>query len=118
MSCKIKTPHGVISIENEVVARIAGLAAMECYGIVGMAAKSVKDGLVRLLRIESLTRGIKLTASDRSINIDLHVIAEYGTNITAICESLISTVKYKVEDQCGLSVGRVNVYVEGLRTDG
>lgn len=117
MPCKTKTPYGTISIENEVVARIAGLAAMECYGVVGMAAKSVRDGIVRLLKIESLTRGIKLTVTDKTINIDLHVIAEYGTNITAICESLISTVKYKVEESCGLTVGKVNVYVEGLRVD-
>jgi len=118
MPCKIIKNHGIITIDNEVVARIAGLAAMECYGIVGMAAKNVKDGIVRLLKIESLTRGIKITATDKTINIDLHVIAEYGTNITAICESLISTVKYKVEDTCGLTVGKVNVFVEGLRVDG
>ena len=118
MPCKIKNKYGIINIENEVVARIAGMAAMECYGVVGMAAKSVKDGLVHLLKIESLTKGIKINASDKSINIDLHIIAEYGTNITAICESLISTVKYKVEEACGLAVGRVNVFVEGLRVDG
>jgi len=118
MPCKINTNHGVISIENEVVARIAGLAAMECYGIVGMAAKNVKDGIVRLLKIESLTRGIKITTTDKNITIDIHVIAEYGTNITAICESLISTVKYKVEDTCGLAISSVNVFVEGLRVDG
>jgi uncharacterized alkaline shock family protein YloU len=117
MSCKIKNKYGTINIENEVVARIAGMAAMECYGVVGMATKSVKDGLVHLLKIESLTKGIKIKADDKAINIDLHVIAEYGTNITAICESLISTVKYKVEETCGLAVARVNVYVEGLRVD-
>ena len=118
MPCKIKNEYGTINIENEVVARIAGMAAMECYGIVGMAAKSVKDGLVHLLKIESLTKGIKINVGDKHINIDLHIIAEYGTNITAICESLISTVKYKVEETCGLAVGRVNVFVEGLRVDG
>jgi len=117
MPCNIKTAHGVISIENEVVARIAGLAAMECYGIVGMAGKSVKDGIVRLLKIENLTRGIKLSIGDGHVNIELHIIAEYGTNIVAICESLTSAVKYKVEDTCGLTVGQVNVFVEGLRVD-
>jgi len=118
MPCKIKNKYGTIHIENEVVARIAGMAAMECYGVVGMAAKNVRDGLVHLLKIESLTKGIKIKTDEKSINIDLHVIAEYGTNITAVCESLISTVKYKVEESCGLAVGRVNVFVEGLRVDG
>jgi len=117
MPCKIKTKYGTISLDNEVVARIAGLTAMECYGIVGMAAKSVKDGLVHLLKIESLTKGIRLSVGDRSINIDLHVIVDYGTNIMAICESLTSAVKYKVEESCGLTVGQVNVFVEGLRVD-
>jgi len=118
MPCKIKNEYGTINLESEVVARIAGMAAMECYGVVGMAAKSVKDGLVHLLKIESLTKGIKISSAEKNINIDLHIIAEYGTNITAICESLISTVKYKVEEVCGLAVGRVNVFVEGLRVDG
>ncbi|MCL2396479.1 MAG: Asp23/Gls24 family envelope stress response protein [Defluviitaleaceae bacterium] len=118
MSCKIKTTHGIIRIENEVVARIAGMAAIGCYGIVGMAAKSVKDGIVHLLKIESLTKGVKLAANEKSINIDLHVIVEYGTNITAICESIMSTVKYRVEESCGLAIGRVNVFVEGMRVDG
>ena len=118
MPCKIKNEYGTINIENEVVARIAGMAAMDCYGVVGMAAKSVTDGLVRLLKIESLTMGIKVHVGEKNVNIDLHIIAEYGTNITAVCESLISTVKYKVEEVCGLAVGRVNVFVEGLRVDG
>ena len=115
MPCKIKNDYGFITISNEVVARIAGLAAVESYGIVGMAAKSVKDGIVHLLKMENLTRGIKLSVEDNSLNIDLHVIAKYGTNITAICESLMSAVKYRVEDGCGLNVGRINVFVEGLR---
>jgi len=91
---------------------------MECYGVVGMAAKNVKDGIVQLLKIESLTKGIKLKVNEQSLDIDLHIIAEYGTNIRAICESLMSAVKYKVEDTVGLVVGEVNVFVEGLRIDG
>ena len=118
MPYRIKNQYGTISIENEVVARVAGMAAMGCYGIVGMAARSVKDGFVRLLKIESLTRGIKLTEADNAVSIDLHIVAEYGINIAAICESIMSTVKYKVEESCGLTVERVNVFVEGLRVDG
>jgi uncharacterized alkaline shock family protein YloU len=118
MACKIKNEHGQISIANEVVARIAGMAAMECYGVVGMAAKSVRDGIVHLLRMENLTKGLKLSVENNSLNIELHIIAEYGTNIIAICESLMSAVKYRVEDTCGLHVGRVDVFVEGLRVNG
>ena len=117
MPCKIKNNLGTISISSEVVARIAGMCAMECYGVVGMAGKSVKDGIVQLLKIENLTRGIRLTIKEDLVNIDLHIIAEYGTNITAISDSLMSTVKYNVQEATGLVVGRVNVFVEGLRVD-
>ena len=118
MPCRIKNSMGTISIDNEVVARIAGLAAMECYGVVGMATKNVKDGLVHLLKMESLTRGIKLKNENEVVNIDLHIIAEYGTNIAAVSESLMTAVKYKLGDMTGINVGQVNVFVEGLRVNG
>ena len=118
MSAKLENQYGTISIENEVIARVAGFTAIDCYGIVGMAAKNVKDGLVQLLKRESLTKGIKINVNEGKISIDMHIIVEYGTNITAIAENTISTVKYKVETVCGLSVEQVNVFVEGVRVDG
>ena len=120
MSAKLENQYGTISIENEVIARIAGLTAVDCYGIVGMAAKNMKDGLVQLLKRESLTKGIRINVNEEQISIDLHIIVEYGTNITAIAENIISTVKYKVETVCGIAVEQVNVFVEGVRdrTDG
>ena len=118
MPCKIKNEFGMITINSEVVRRIAGLAAMECYGVVGMAAKSMRDGLVHLLGMQNMTRGLKLAVVEGALNIELNIIAEYGTNIVAICESLMSAVKYRVEETCGLTVGRVNVFVEGLRVNG
>jgi len=118
MPCKLKNELGVITIDNEVIARIAGLAAMDCYGIVGMAAKNVKDGLVQLLKLESLTKGVRLTISEDSAIVDLHIIVEYGTNISAIGETLISTVKYRVEEYTGLRVEKINIFVEGVRVDG
>ena len=117
MQSKIKTELGVIAIENEVIARAAGMAAMECYGVVGMAAKNVKDGLVQLLKMESLTKGVRLGSADNALILDLHVIVEYGTNINAIADTLIQNVRYKVEDHLGLPVREVNVYVEGVRVD-
>ena len=118
MSAKIETNLGTISIEEEVIARVAGLTALDCYGIVGMAAKNVKDGIVQLLKRESLTKGIKISVNEDKISIDMHIIVEYGTNITAIAENTISTVKYKVETVCGIDVEQVNVFVEGVRVDG
>ena len=118
MDAKIVNEYGTITIDSEVLARMAGLAAMDCYGIVGMAAKSVKDGIFQLLKAESLTKGIKLNINDNKISIDFHIIVEYGTNISVIANNVISTVKYTLEDAVGLEVEQINVFVEGVRVDG
>ena len=116
MQSKIRTEIGTIGVENEVISRLAGLAAMECYGVVGMAAKSIRDGLVHLLKIESLTKGVHLKTQDEGdLLIDLHIIVEYGTNIVAIANTLMDNVKYKIEESVGMKVREVNVYVEGVR---
>ena len=115
MPSKTTNNSGQVTIENEVISKIAGFAAMDCYGIVGMAAKNVKDGLVQLLKRESLTKGIKTTINDNKISLDLHIIVEYATNIPAITDSIMSTVKYKVEDTVGLEVSQINIFVEGVR---
>lgn len=117
MPCKIINEYGAIAIDSEVVAKIAGAAAMECYGIVGMAAKNVKGGFSQLLKKESLTKGIRLTSDENTVIIDIHVIVMYGTSISVICNSLIDTVKYKVEDMTGLIVAAVNVFVDGVMVD-
>lgn len=117
MKGKITTQFGVIMIEDEIIARTAGLAAMECYGVVGMAAKDVKDGLVELLKKESLTKGIKLMVKENKVLLDLHIIVEYGTNISAIADNLINNIKYKVEKSMGLEVDKINIFVEGVRVD-
>ena len=115
MTAKLENEYGVISIDHEVIARIAGYAAIECYGIVGMAAKNVKDGLVQLLKLESLTKGIKMQVNANRVSFDLHIIVEYGTNIA---DNIVSTVKYSVEEYTGLAVDDVNIFVDGVRVDG
>ncbi len=117
MAAKLENEYGVITIDQEVIARIAGYAAMDCYGIVGMAAKNVKDGLVQLLKLESLTKGIKIAINENKVNIDFHIIVEYGTNISAVANNVMNTVKYKVQDSTGLQVENVNIFVEGVRVD-
>ncbi|HCT65010.1 MAG TPA: Asp23/Gls24 family envelope stress response protein [Lachnospiraceae bacterium] len=117
MSAELENELGVITIGNEVIAKIAGITAMECYGIVGMAAKNVKDGLFQLLKVESLTKGIKVSVEENKISIDFHIIVEYGTNISAIADNIISTVKYKLEKALELEVEQINIFVEGVRVD-
>ncbi|MCL2387800.1 MAG: Asp23/Gls24 family envelope stress response protein [Defluviitaleaceae bacterium] len=118
MQSKIRTDLGTISIEKEVIARIAGLSAMECYGVVGMAAKSLRDGLVHLLKIESLSKGVVLESLDNGeLVIDLHIIVEYGTNLAAIADTLQGNVRYTVEEHVGMRVREVNIIIEGVRTE-
>lgn len=117
MTGRLLTEYGEVIIDNEVIARIAGLSAVECYGVVGMASINVTDGLVQLLLGESLTKGIKVNLEDNKVTLDLHIIVEYGTKISAIADNLISTVKYRVEDMIGIDVEKVNIFVEGVRVD-
>ena len=119
MQSKIKTELGTVGIENEVIARVAGLAAMECCGVVGMAAKSIRDGLARLLKLESLSKGVTLeTPEDGELIIGLHIIVDYGTNLAAIADTLQSNVRYKVEESVGMRVREVNIFIESVRTEG
>lgn len=110
------TDLGVITIDADVIAQYAGAVAVECFGIVGMAAVNVKDGLVRLLKKDSLTHGIQVYISEKNnIMINFHVIVAYGVSIATVCENLISNVKYKVEEFTGLNVKKINIFVEGVR---
>ncbi len=117
MSAKVNNERGTITITNEAIASVAGLAATECYGVVGMAIKNVKDGIVQLLKKTSLSKGVVIHLEENTVRIDLHIIVEYGTNIPAIAETISSTVKYKVEDATGLEVKGINIFVEGIRVD-
>lgn len=116
MKGRIDGQLGTISISPEVIARYAGSTAVECFGIVGMAAVSVKDGLVKLLKGDSLTRGIHVEIdADNKIVIDFHVIVAYGVGITAVSDNLIQNVRYKVSEFTGLEIKKINIYVEGVR---
>lgn len=115
MKGRISNRLGEIRINPEVIAIYAGTTAVECFGIVGMAAISMKDGLVRLLKKESLTHGINVDIQDNRITLDFHVIVAYGISISAVADNLIENVKYKVEEFTGMDVDKINIYVEGVR---
>ena len=116
MKGSMSTDLGIITIDPEVIAKYAGSVAVECFGIVGMAAVSMKDGLVKLLKKESLTKGIQVGISDENkITLNFHMIVAYGVSISAVTDNLISNVKYKVEEFTGMSVDKINIYIEGVR---
>ena len=116
MKGSMSTDLGIITSDPEVIAKYAGSVAVECFGIVGMAAVSMKDGLVKLLKKESLTKGIQVGISDENkITLNFHVVVAYGVSISAVTDNLISNVKYKVEEFTGMSVDKINIYIEGVR---
>ena len=115
LAIMINSEYGTVSVENSVIARIAGAVANKCYGVVGMASRTKKDGIVSLLKGDSITKGIKVSVEDSAIVIEMNIIVEYGVNIHAICDSIVHNVKYKVENNTGLKVKRVNVLVESVR---
>ncbi len=116
MKGSMSTDLGIITIDPEVIAKYAGSVAVECFGIVGMAAVSMKDGLVKLLKKESLTKGIQVGISDENkITLNFHVVVAFGVSISAVTDNLISNVKYKVEEFTGMSVDKINIYIEGVR---
>ncbi len=116
MECKISNDLGTIYITEEVLLRMAGYAALECYGIVAMSSKRAKDGIVEWLGRENLTRGVQIRlVEDNQLDVDLFIIVEYGISIVAVCNTIIETVKYKLESMAGAKVRRINVSVEGIR---
>lgn len=112
----ISTQMGNISIDNEVIAQYAGSVAVECFGIVGMASVNMKDGIVKLLKKDNLTRGISvLTGADHKLTLNFHVIVSYGVSILTVADNLVESVRYKVEEFTGLEIEKINIYVEGVR---
>lgn len=117
MAIKIKGELGDILVENQVIAKIAGAVATQCYGVVGMATKNKADGIVSLLRGENMTKGIHVHVIDKAITIDMHILAEYGTNLSTICDSIVNRTRYTIEHNVGLKVSNIQVHVEGVRVD-
>ena len=116
MKGQLSTENGDIIIENEVIAQYAGLSAIECFGIVGMAYTSVRDGLVKLLKGDSVSKGVQVLVQNNHIAINFHIIVAYGVCIATVADNLMSNVKYKVEGFTGMKVDRINIFVEGVRS--
>lgn len=104
-----------VNISEEVIATIAGAAAVECYGLVGMSSRKLKDGIGQLLGKEDLTKGVEVVFDDDQVVIDLFIIVSYGVNIAEVAKNVVDKVKYQVEKQTGLSVKSVNINVQGVR---
>lgn len=114
---RFKTSRGTISIVPEVLTTLVGDAATSCFGVKGMAMRSVTDGLVHLLKPEAMGRGVHIAYGDGYILIDLHIIVDQGVNIPVLCSSIISEVKYKITEATGIEVRSVDVFVDSISID-
>ena len=115
MKGQLDTEFGRIVIDDDVLGKYAGSAAVECFGVVGMASVNVKDGLVKLLKKDNLKHGVNITIEDDKLRVELHIIVAYGVSILAVAENLIETVKYNLEEFTGLEVGKIIICVEGVK---
>jgi len=111
-----KSEQGEISVSGSVFSNIAGMAATNCFGVKGMAFRSMTDGLVHLLRREAMNKGVSVTYhDDNTISIELHIIVENGVNVMAVCRSIMSEVRYVVSKTTGVEVASVDVCVDSMR---
>jgi len=116
MSIELQTKYGQIDISMDVIATVAGGAAVDCYGIVGMASKKqFKDGIAEILRRENFAKGVIVRQENEEVHIDMFIIVSYGTKISEIAHNVQSKVKYTLDQTVGLAVDSVNIYVQGVR---
>lgn len=116
MPLQLTNELGKIIVSDECIAAIAGSAALDCYGLVGMASrKQLKDGLSELLGRDNLSRGVEVRRVNDEMNIDLHIIVSYGTKISEVAHNIQTKVKYVLNEVVGLKVDFVHIFVQGVR---
>ena len=115
MESKIRNEIGTIYIAEDVMMKVVGYAALECYGIVAMSRKRATDGIVEWLGRENLAKGVQIRNVGDMLDVDLFIIVEYGISIAEVCKTIVDTVRYKLESMTGIKVRKVNISVEGIR---
>jgi len=115
---KTENSRGMISISSDVFLNLAGDAATRCFGVKGMAGRSKENGLVQLLRRESMSKGVRVELDeDGALIISLHIVVDRGVNLAAVSGSIRNEVSYKVASATGVPVGRVDVYIDSMTVD-
>ncbi len=108
--------EGTVTIANDVLADIAGYVALECYGVVGMASPSLRDGVAQLLSRERLRKGVTITnVDDDTVRVDLYIVVEYGTNLAEVSRNLGERVRYALTHDADVAVADVVVHVQGIK---
>ncbi len=106
---------GKIIVSPKAIASIASESVLRCYGVVGMSAATLGDGIAEVLQVDKLHRGVQVNMVDDRIAIDLYVVVEYGTRVSEVARNVAESVKFSVEKALGMPVAEVNVHVQGLR---
>ena len=116
MAILINSELGEVSVDNSVIASIAGAVATKCYGVVGMASKKIiRDGWAELLKIENYSRGVVVKETDDGLEIDLYIIVSFGVKISEVVQEAQKKVKYVLEKSLSEPISCVNVYVQGVQ---
>ena len=100
---------GTLKVSNDVIADLVGYAALECYGVTGMATTDEQTGIARLLPANKLRKGIGVSSADG------HVIVEQGVNRASVVNNLASSVKFLLKQIAELDGVDVHVHIEGMR---
>lgn len=109
------TIPGNLHVANDVLADMVGNAALECYGVVGMAAPSAADGIAKILPASRLRRGVTVTATDAGVHVALYVVIEYGTNINTVSQNLVDQVTFVLKEYARVPLDGVEVHVQGVK---
>jgi len=115
MTNAITTKLGQIIIAEELLAMLAGYAAIECYGLVGMSSRKLKDGIIELLGRDNLSKGVQIKLDDDQLVVDLYIVVSYGTRIPQVAKNVMEKVQYTLEHITGLKVSQVNVNIQGVQ---
>ena len=115
MNNEMDTDLGRVVISEELIATLAGVAAVECFGLVGMSSRKLKDGIAELLGRDNLSRGVEVNLEDDQLSVTLNIIVSYGTKIPEVATNVMEKVQYTLEKLTGLTVTEVNVHVQGVR---
>ncbi|MEF9841620.1 MAG: Asp23/Gls24 family envelope stress response protein [Raoultibacter sp.] len=106
---------GNLHVANDVLADLVGSAALQCYGVVGMAAPNAADGIAKILPASRLRRGVVVTTTEAGIHVDLYVVIEYGTNINTVSKNLIEQVTFALSEYAQIVLDGVDVHVQGVK---
>ena len=111
---KLLNKKGCIEVKDDVIAVLAGYAALNCLGVKGMTSRNLGDGIVKLLKGDDFHHGVKVSVNKGGVDIELHIAVDHGVNMRTVALATMDEVRYVVEKQTGIKVGNINVFVDAI----